>query len=218
MGNRSYEQVCPAAYALDIVGERWTLLIIRELAHGSRRFTDLQHSLPGIGPNLLSDRLKKLEQFDVIRQRRLPPPAASTVYELTETGALLRPVLVGLTQFGLRYMPLPPPSTDVVTPNSLVGILWLRFRRETAVSSPLRAELHANGDVVYAVIEDGTIRSGYGTIDDCHLIVTGEPPALFNLILHEQKMDDLLDREQIRLVKGDSALLQLFLDHFAPLT
>ena len=78
MGNRSYEQVCPAAYALDIVGERWTLLIIRELAHGSRRFTDLQHSLPGIGPNLLSDRLKKLDQFDVIRQRRLPPPAAST--------------------------------------------------------------------------------------------------------------------------------------------
>ena len=110
---RSYQQFCPAASALDVVGERWTLLVIRELLFGPKRYTDLQAGLPGIGPNVLSDRLRSLENANVLRRRRLPPPAASTVYELTEVGRELRPVLLGLFEWGLRFMDAPR-SDDVV--------------------------------------------------------------------------------------------------------
>jgi DNA-binding HxlR family transcriptional regulator len=101
---RSYNQFCPAATALDLVGERWTLLVIRELMFGPKRYTDLQEGLPGVGPNVLAARLRSLEGAGVIRKRRLPPPAASTVYELTELGEGLRPVLVDLFEWGLQLL------------------------------------------------------------------------------------------------------------------
>jgi DNA-binding HxlR family transcriptional regulator len=104
---RSYHQFCPAATALDVVGERWTLLVIRELLFGPKRYTDLQEGLPGVGPNVLAARLRSLESVGVIRKRRLPPPAASTVYELTELGEGLRPVLFGLFEWGLQLLQSP---------------------------------------------------------------------------------------------------------------
>jgi DNA-binding HxlR family transcriptional regulator len=110
---RSYQQFCPAARALDVVGERWTLLVVRELLFGPKRYTDLQAGLPGIGPNVLSDRLRSLESANVLRRRRLPPPAASTVYELTELGRGLRPVVFGLFEWGLRLTG-EPTSNDVI--------------------------------------------------------------------------------------------------------
>jgi DNA-binding HxlR family transcriptional regulator len=87
-------QGCGTAHALDVVGDRWALLVVRELVFGPKRFTDLRGGLPGIGPNVLSQRLKELEAAGVLRRRVLPPPAGSTVYELTEWGAELEEVLV----------------------------------------------------------------------------------------------------------------------------
>jgi DNA-binding HxlR family transcriptional regulator len=104
---RTYRQFCPAARALDVVGERWTLLVIRELLFGAKRYTDLQAGLPGIGPNVLSDRLRALDSAGLLRKRRLPPPAASTVYELTERGAGLRPVVEELFRWGLQLIDAP---------------------------------------------------------------------------------------------------------------
>lgn len=104
---RSYRQFCPAARALDVVGERWNLLIVRELLFGPKRYTDLQDGLPGIGPNLLALRLRSLEQAGVLLRRRLPPPAASTVYELTALGQELRPVLESLFEWGLQFLQAP---------------------------------------------------------------------------------------------------------------
>jgi DNA-binding HxlR family transcriptional regulator/putative sterol carrier protein len=98
---KSYQQFCPIARALDLVGERWTLLIVRELLWGPKRYTDLQGGLPGIGPNVLADRLRTLESAGLIEKRRLEPPAASTVYELTARGAALRSVLMGLFEWGV---------------------------------------------------------------------------------------------------------------------
>ena len=92
-GKRSYDDGCAAAHALDLVGERWALLVVRELVLGPRRFTDLRAGLPGISPNVLTQRLEELEQGSVVRRRKLPPPAASWVYELTEWGAQLEGVL-----------------------------------------------------------------------------------------------------------------------------
>ena len=93
---RSYGQFCGVAHALDLVGERWALLVVRELVLGPKRFTDLAAGLPGIGTNILTARLRELEQTGVVERRVLPPPAGSTVYELTPYGRELEPVLLAL--------------------------------------------------------------------------------------------------------------------------
>ena len=104
MSKRSYNQYCAVARAMDIVGERWTLLIVRELFTGPKRFKDLLEGLPGIGTNLLAARLKDLEGYGVVRRATLPPPAASRVYELTELGRSLEAVVMGLARWGLEFL------------------------------------------------------------------------------------------------------------------
>ncbi|MCB8980660.1 MAG: helix-turn-helix transcriptional regulator [Ardenticatenaceae bacterium] len=214
MGTRSYHQVCPLAYALDIVGERWTLLMVREMAHGPRRFSDLQRSLPGMGANLLTDRLRKLEEFGLIHQRLLPPPAASTVYELTEKGDLLRPILGALSQFGLQFMPLPPPDADSITPNSLVGILRFRFNPVASGAQAHRVELHLDSDVVFAIIEQGRIRTGYSSVDEATLVLEGDPRKLFQLFLHEITPAAAVTSENVTIKQGELAELEAFWNCF----
>ena len=111
---RSYDQPCPVAHALDVVGERWTLLIVRDLLFGPLRFTDLRDGLPGLAPNLLSDRLRWLVGSGLVEQRELPPPAARTVYTLTPRGRDLGPVVHELSRFGVADWPdpdeAPPPA------------------------------------------------------------------------------------------------------------
>lgn len=104
MTTRSYQQYCGLAAALDVLGERWTLLVIREIALGPKRYRDLLDGLPGIGTNLLAARLKTLEAADVIRRATLPAPAGVQVYELTARGAQLRPALEGLALWGLDLL------------------------------------------------------------------------------------------------------------------
>jgi len=105
---RTYRQFCPAAKALDAIGERWSLLIVRDLLHGPKRYTELQEGLPGIGPSVLGARLRELQEAGVVDRRRLPPPAASVVvYELSESGEALRPVLAALFHWGLRFASRP---------------------------------------------------------------------------------------------------------------
>ncbi len=111
---RTYGDSCGIARALDTVGERWALLVVRELLHGPKRFTDLRAGLPRVGPDMLAARLRELEQAGVVRRGTLPPPAASKIYELTEWGAELAPVLVALGRWGSR-VPLPdqPPPLGI---------------------------------------------------------------------------------------------------------
>src|ERR671918_2781070 len=99
---RTYCDGCAAAHALDLVGERWALLVVRELLLGPKRFTDLRAGLPGASPNVLAQRLRELERAGVVRRRKLPPPAASRVYELTDWGEELEPVIVRLGRWGAR--------------------------------------------------------------------------------------------------------------------
>jgi DNA-binding HxlR family transcriptional regulator len=110
VARRSYGQFCPIGYSLDLLGERWTLLIVRELASGPRRFTDLRTNLAGIAPNLLTDRLRALEHAGIVTTRELPPPAARTVYTLTPHGVTLRPALYELARWGLDLLGTPGPD------------------------------------------------------------------------------------------------------------
>ena len=108
---RRYEQYCPMAHALDLVGDRWALLVIRELMHGPKRYTDLVEHLHGIGTNILAARLRDLEAHGVVSRRTLPPPAASKIYELTDYGRELRPAMRELALWGARSLG-PPTARD----------------------------------------------------------------------------------------------------------
>lgn len=107
---RSYSQYCPIAHALDIVGERWALLVVRELQHGALRYTDLLARLEGCSTNILATRLRELEAEGIVRKERLAPPAAATVYTLTPAGEALRPVLRELAWWGIELLGAPPPE------------------------------------------------------------------------------------------------------------
>lgn len=107
---RTYADSCGIGRALDVVGERWALPVVRELLLGPQRFTDLRRALPGASSNLLADRLRELHERGVVARRTLPPPAAARVYELTEWGRELEPIVLALGAWGLR-VPAPEPST-----------------------------------------------------------------------------------------------------------
>jgi DNA-binding HxlR family transcriptional regulator len=119
---RTYDDGCAAAHALDLVGERWALLVVRELLLGPKRFTDLRSGLPHASPNVLAQRLRDLEAAGVVRRGKLPPPAASKIYELTEWGRDLEPVIIALGKWGVRS-PAKPPDAELS-----VDSLILSFR------------------------------------------------------------------------------------------
>src|SRR3989442_1936432 len=112
---RSYDQYCAVARGLDVIGDRWTLLLVRDLLLGPKRYKDLLNGLPGIGTNLLADRLHELEGAGLIERTVLPPPAGSTVYQLTEAGEALEPAMVALGRLGARFLGAPK-KTDVMVP------------------------------------------------------------------------------------------------------
>ena len=128
---RTYDDGCAAAHALDLVGERWALLVVRELLLGPKRFTDLRSGLPHASPNVLAQRLRDLEAAGVVRRGKLPPPAASRIYELTEWGRDLEPVIIALGRWGVRS-PSKPPDAELG-----VDSLILSFR---TMFDPDRAE------------------------------------------------------------------------------
>ncbi|WP_203416872.1 winged helix-turn-helix transcriptional regulator [Jiangella ureilytica] len=118
---RTYGEGCPIALSLDIVGERWALLVVRELRLGPRRYSDLQAALRGITPAVLSKRLRELEEYGVLHRRELPPPAAAKVYELTEWGAGLEPVFQALARWGVRS-PVLPLTGEVSADSVMLGL------------------------------------------------------------------------------------------------
>jgi len=128
MNNRSYNQFCALASALDVVGDRWTMLIIRELLAGPRRFKDLLEGLPDISTNLLAERLKSLERQGILCRRLLPPPAGSTVYELLPVGWALKEAVLELGKWGSQF--LPPSCEGVALPS--IGAMALAIQARLA--------------------------------------------------------------------------------------
>jgi DNA-binding HxlR family transcriptional regulator len=122
VAGRQYDQYCPVARALEVVGDRWTLLIARELLLGPRRFTDLAEGLPGIGSSVLTTRLKELEQRGLIAKRTLPPPAASVVYDLTDEGRGLGQVLAALANWGVHLLGVPREDDEVRSSWLVLGL------------------------------------------------------------------------------------------------
>ncbi|MCX5044905.1 helix-turn-helix transcriptional regulator [Aldersonia sp. NBC_00410] len=134
MAKRSYQQYCGLAAALDLLGERWTVLIVRDLLVGPKRFTDLLERLPGIGTGLLSQRLRELDSAGVIEKATLPPPAASTVYQLTPDGEGLRPALLSLIRWGSKRLG-PPTEGQRIDAESLALGLAARYEPDASVDA-----------------------------------------------------------------------------------
>jgi DNA-binding HxlR family transcriptional regulator len=172
---KSYDQYCPIAHALDLVGERWSLLVVRELLHeGPLRYSDLHARLEGCGTNILAARLKALEAGGVIRRRRLDPPAASWVYELTEYGQGLQAVLHVLAHWGARSL-RPPASSGDLEPGWLPGALRIALPASVAGRIEFRI-----GDELASVSEGRVVE---GPIDAPDAVVTGDPPAFYCLMV-----------------------------------
>lgn len=119
---KSYKQYCGLARALDVVGERWTLLIVRELVPGGRRYTDLLEALPGLTTNLLAQRLRQLQAHGVVHKLALPPPARATVYALTDLGRLLEPAVLALGRFGAAWLAAPRPDDRLAARPMMVSL------------------------------------------------------------------------------------------------
>jgi DNA-binding HxlR family transcriptional regulator len=178
---RSYEQYCAIAKALDVVGSRWTMLVVRELLGGPRRFGDLMDGLPGIGTNLLSERLRELQDAEVIRQRTLPPPAGSTVYELTERGKMLGGVAMALAWWGYELLGTPKRGDDFRVHWFMV-IGQAAFNRQAAGEERLVCEMRtSDADVSHFRVEDGQFKIFQGPASDPDLTLTGAPQQFIKL-------------------------------------
>lgn len=161
MTKRTYGQFCALARALDVVGERWTLLIVRDLMLGPRRFSDLLDGLPGLGTSLLSERLRHMEAEGLVRRAKLPPPAASTVYELTELGADLAPGLLELASWGVRLLDR---RDDGEAFNAAWMGLYIQAAADTGRAIGVREtyEFWIDDQVLHFRIDDGTVEAKQG--------------------------------------------------------
>jgi DNA-binding HxlR family transcriptional regulator len=211
MTSRSYKQYCGLAYALDMIGERWTLLIVRELFAGPRRFTDLMAGLPGISSNLLAERLKGLEQRNVIRRRTLPPPAGSTVYELTPLGLGLEPTLLELGRWGSQFVPPSPAGAAVLHAGSYALMLKTFFRPELARDVNETYELHIDDEVLQVQIAAGEIQVQQGQALTADAVFHTGIETYLGLLTRQIEPEVAVAGELIR-VDGDPATLTRFLN------
>ena len=192
MTSRSYNQYCGLAYALDRVGERWTLLIVRELIAGPSRFKDLLDGLPGISTNLLAERLKRLEQQGMISRRVLPPPAGSAVYELTELGRTLEPTLLELGKWGSRFVPPSPEDAVVLRPGSYALTLKTFFRPEAAQGLTETYALHIDDEVLEVQIDDGALHVQQGQSRPADVVIHTDMSSYIQLLSGQLDPDEAL--------------------------
>jgi DNA-binding HxlR family transcriptional regulator len=214
MSRRTYQQFCPLAYTLDVIGERWTLLLVRELMYGPRRYSDLLRGLPGIGTNLLAKRLKELEKISIIQQRTLPPPAASKVYELTEYGMGLREVIAVMSKWGMSLLQLPIPAEESFAVVQAMSSLRLMFHPPSANDAHLTCEIHSDNEVFFAAIDGEMIKVSQGTAINPDIIIQAELKALPNIIGNFVSLEAALSDGKIVIVQGDANTLSAFFDLF----
>lgn len=207
---KRYGQYCPVAHALDQVGDRWELLIVRELMLGQRRYTDLADALPGIGSNILTSRLRDLEAAGIVRKTKLPPPWAVTVYELTARGRELDAVLRSLAQWGARSLGAP----DAGDCWSMYAV-HVRFRPEAAMDGVYEIRF-IDGETISLRVEQGELVAMKLPAEQPDLVVEAQPEALHALIQGTASMQASLGDGGVRLLVGTEKELADLVSMFAP--
>ena len=179
---RSYGQFCSVAKALDVVGDRWTLLIVRELIlQGPCRYTDLKGALPGIATNLLAERLRELETAGLIWREDAAPPVATTLFHLTEAGTELEPALAALGAWGIRYM-AEPADHDEFRSHWFAFPVSLFLHDRDPDGPPIAIELRATGRPAVIEVSGGSVRTRLGTTPTPDLVLGGTPQLILGLI------------------------------------
>lgn len=206
MTTRSYNQFCALASALDYVGERWTLLIVRELLIGPRRFKDLMQGLPCISTNLLSERLKTLEGQGILRQRCLPPPAGSTVYELTPIGRTLETPILELGRWGAQLLPASLEGIALPSLGSIAVAIKAFFHPEAAQKVNETYGLHFGQETLQVQIKEGEmkIQQGEAPRSDADFYTNME--SFLGLFTGQLKPDEAIAADLIR-IEGDPGAL-----------
>jgi DNA-binding HxlR family transcriptional regulator len=205
---RTYGDVCGVARALDLVGERWTLMIVRELLLGPKRFTDLRTGLPVVGPDVLTQRLKDLMAAGLVAKRTLPPPAAARVYALTELGLRLEPVVMALGDFG-SLLPVPTEGELRMSFDSHILSLRTLFSPVLAGDLDARVQLVLDDQPFAAVITGGEFSIDHGELDAPDAVIEGDPGMLIGVCHGRVALADA----GLRL-EGDTAAAERFLTLF----
>jgi DNA-binding HxlR family transcriptional regulator len=208
---RTYGDGCGIAHALDVVGERWALLIVRELLLGPKRFTDLRAGLPSASPNVLSQRLRELEQAGVIERRKLPPPAASSVYDLTDWGRELKPILLAAGAWALRSASFDfdaPVGTDSV----ILGLATF-FDAEAAGDFSGSFEIRLGEHTFHATVADGAIEIDRGGAVSPDAVIETDPDTLAGAVRNEMRLAAAMADGTIT-VQGDRAAVARFIGLF----
>jgi DNA-binding HxlR family transcriptional regulator len=210
---RSYAQLCGIATALDVIGDRWTPLVLRDLLLGPLRFVDLAEGLPGIGTNTLAARLKQLEAADVVHRRLLPFPDRGTVYELTSYGRELEPILLALGRWGTRSMASLPP--DVATRSRWLVAAMLAFHDESQrIARPTTWELRLTDGPFTVRAEGTTVTVTAGAPDRADLVITTEDDELHRLLTRRVTPDEAVTDGTV-VIAGDASALVRLVELFA---
>ncbi|HXV56289.1 MAG TPA: winged helix-turn-helix transcriptional regulator [Gaiellaceae bacterium] len=214
-GGKSYGQFCGLARALDLVGERWALLVVRELLLGPRRFTDLLAGLPGVSTNVLSERLRRLERRGIVERSVLPPPAASAVYGLTPYGRDLEPVIAALGRWGARSLG-PRQPDEALRSHWLALALKAFFHAGEAPRGGRAYEVRLRDEAFGLHVEDGSLRVERGgpAGGEPSLVLAADDDALVGLLAGVLDRQEALSSGAVELVSGDEAELEGFLRLF----
>jgi DNA-binding HxlR family transcriptional regulator len=180
VSRRTYDQYCAVARALDVVGERWTLLLVRELLTGPKRFKDLLDGLSGIGTTLLTARLKDLEGHGILRRTTLPPPAGSKVYELTDLGRSLEPVVMALSRWGLKLLD-GPRREEVSRPGWAMVALQSSLELEAVHGGKETYEFRVDGELFHVQVDGDEPELRQGPAADPDLTISGDTETLLGV-------------------------------------
>jgi DNA-binding HxlR family transcriptional regulator len=188
---RSYDEYCAIAKSLDVIGDRWTLLIVRELAvRGACRYTDVRNGLPGIATNLLADRLRELEHAGVIAREDAPPPVATTLFRLTPRGEELQPVLEQLIRWGVPLMTEQKPN-DAVRSHWLASALELMLSDRQPDASPVTLELQTGDQPIVIEARDGAVSTHLGAAERPDATLAGPPKPILGLLFGRLQLADV---------------------------
>ena len=208
---RSYGDLCGIARALDVIGERWALLVVRELLFGPKRFADLHRGLPGMSQNVLTQRLRELEDSGVLARRRALPPAAGLIYELTDRGRTLEPVLLALGRWGSPLSPQPG-SAEELSPDALIVALRTTFVAAAMESGRGTVKLRLPGDAFLLTVSRAGLEAVRGDAS-ADATLTATVRVVQDLIFDGRELDEVV-RSGAVSAEGDLRLLRRLLTAF----
>jgi DNA-binding HxlR family transcriptional regulator/putative sterol carrier protein len=209
---RTYGDGCAIARALDLVGERWALLVVRELLLGPKRYTDLRRGLPNASPNVLSQRLGELERAGVVRRYKLPPPASSRVYALTDWGLELEDIVMSLGRWGARS-PTPPGDAPIASADSIILALRARFDSSAAHGLRARYELRLGEDRFRIEVADDEMKVARGDADRADARIDTDPDTINAVLWGGRALADA-QRSGRMTIEGDKAAVERFIRLF----